>query len=166
MFALRQRDSADVHAEQSGNKSQRYKDCRQYGQHIHVFLRLFAPFLPFITEEVWQWHCAGQFGVKSVHKAAWPKSDEMKDAKPGDIAVYETAKKVLESVRIQKAAQKRSVKWPVSALKVQADKATIKALEAALSDVLIAGCIDRKGLAITEKDDGAELTAEAVLGEA
>ena len=137
---------------------------------LGVFLRLFAPFLPFITDEVWKWHFAGKEiagrTTKTVHKAAWPSADEMKDAKSGDINVYETAKKVLEAVRIQKAAQKRSVKWPVKTLKIEADKATIKALEASLSDVLIAGCIDRMGLAITEKDDGAELKAEATLGEA
>jgi valyl-tRNA synthetase len=39
---------------------------------IDVLLRLFAPYLPFATEEVWSWTHGG-----SVHTAAWPDADEL-----------------------------------------------------------------------------------------
>ena len=59
-------------------KSRRYGDQGEEGAHsanramqaaLSVMLRLFAPYLPFVTEEVWSWSHQG-----SVHRAAWPAS--------------------------------------------------------------------------------------------
>ena len=38
---------------------------------LSVLVRLFAPTLPFITEEVWSWVLADETGKPSVHRAPW-----------------------------------------------------------------------------------------------
>ncbi|PZF79955.1 valine--tRNA ligase [Jiangella anatolica] len=53
-------------------------------------LRLFAPFLPFVTEEVWSWWRDG-----SVHLAPWPSAD----SSSGDAELFATASALIGAVR-------------------------------------------------------------------
>jgi valyl-tRNA synthetase len=76
---------------------------------LSSLLRLFAPFLPFVTEEVWSWWRPG-----SVHRAAWPTPDEVVAPIGGSddasVLVFIHAREALNAVRRDKALKKKPVK--------------------------------------------------------
>ncbi|HNT98903.1 MAG TPA: class I tRNA ligase family protein, partial [Elusimicrobiales bacterium] len=133
---------------------------------VGVFLRLFAPFLPFITEEVWSWSFAARTGHPSVHKAPWPSASEMA-AVEGDELTLKTARKVLDAVRTKKAGEKRSVKWPVAKLSVECGPKAASALKPALEDLFSAGCVDKAGFSLKDSaSDEADPSVAVELGAA
>ncbi|MCU0309702.1 MAG: valine--tRNA ligase [Acidimicrobiales bacterium] len=98
---------------------------------LSTLLRLFAPFLPFVTEEVWSWWQDG-----SVHTAPWPDGTVLRDAAAdGDPLVFEMAAAALGEVRRAKTEAKRNLKWPVDAVVVADHAARVDALRAAADDV-------------------------------
>jgi valyl-tRNA synthetase len=76
---------------------------------LSTLLRLFAPYLPFVTEEVWSWWQKG-----SVHRAAWPTADEVVAPIGGRdetaVAVRDATQQALADVRRIKSMLKKPVK--------------------------------------------------------
>ncbi|MGV8883751.1 MAG: class I tRNA ligase family protein, partial [Rhodoglobus sp.] len=74
---------------------------------IDILLRLFAPYLPFATEEVWSWTHEG-----SVHTASWPTTSEVgTDAAPSGL--FPAVSAALISIRRAKTDAKASQKTDV-----------------------------------------------------
>src|SRR5690606_19965637 len=70
---------------------------------LAVQLRLFAPVLPYVTEEVWSWWRPG-----SVHRAPWPTRDELvTDADPKVLAAVGAA---LHDIRRAKSERSLSMR--------------------------------------------------------
>ncbi len=99
--------------------------------------RLFAPFLPFVTEEVWSWWQPG-----SVHTAAWPDVNELGPHAAADTSVLAVAAEVLGAVRREKTAHKRSMRARVARLIVRGPAETLAATQAARRDIVDAGGVD------------------------
>ncbi|HYA44874.1 MAG TPA: valine--tRNA ligase, partial [Acidimicrobiales bacterium] len=97
---------------------------------LSVLLRLFAPFLPFVTEEVWSWWHSG-----SVHRAPWPKSAEMGPAAQGEVAVYGEAVELLAAIRRAKSEAKVSPRAAVERVVFRGSPVRIAALEKAADDL-------------------------------
>jgi valyl-tRNA synthetase len=94
-------------------------------QALGVLLRLFAPFLPFVTEEAWSWWRDG-----SVHGAAWPAPSAEPAGEAGDPAVLATAAAVLGQVRKAKTAAKLSIRTEAARVVVRGpDEAAVRASE-------------------------------------
>jgi valyl-tRNA synthetase len=102
---------------------------------LDVLLRLFAPFLPYATEEVWSWWRQG-----SIHRARWPAPSELEARSAGaDPVVYEVAAWVLGEVRKEKALAKRSLRTEVERLVVRDTEERLKILRGVARDVAEAG---------------------------
>ncbi|MGP0101319.1 MAG: valine--tRNA ligase [Solirubrobacteraceae bacterium] len=136
---------------------------------LSVFQRLFAPFLPFVCEEVWSWWQEG-----SVHRAAWPDADELAVAAGGgatspggaengraleDVALEVTAD-VLREVRKAKSQAKRPMRAPVARVLVRDTAERLAALRLGEGDLLQAGSIE-----LLEPVEDGEFAVEVELAE-
>jgi len=99
---------------------------------LHALVRLFAPFLPFVTEEVWSWWQPG-----SVHQARWPEPAEF--GGPGAWGLLAAASGAIAAVRAAKSAAKLSMRAPARELIITAGPAGLAAARAVLPDVQAAG---------------------------
>ncbi len=107
--------------------------------------RLFAPFLPFVTEEVWSWWQEG-----SVHLAPWPTVAEVGPHAGARPAVLDVAAEILGVVRREKTTHKRSMRARVARLTVTAPPAVLLDVESARADLVDAGGVDEL---VTEEGD-------------
>ena len=101
---------------------------------LAAIVRLFAPLLPFVTEEVWSWWQDG-----SVHRAPWPSAGELGGAgADGDPEVLAVASAVIAAVRKAKSESKVSMRTEVAGLRVCAPPEILARVTLAESDLLAA----------------------------
>jgi valyl-tRNA synthetase len=107
---------------------------------VSVFLRLFAPFLPFATEEIWSWWRSG-----SVHQAAWPTEAEILAIAGGPdergALALQVASQVLGEIRKKKSEGKRPPKTPAARVVVRAPEDRLALLAEVDQDLRSAGLI-------------------------
>jgi valyl-tRNA synthetase len=121
---------------------------------LSVQLRLFAPFLPFVTEEVWSWWQEG-----SVHRAAWPSVAEVA-VDEGEVRLLSLVGNALSQVRKAKSEAKVSMRTEVPMAVVDGVPDDIELLATAADDLKSAGRITDLRL---ESGGGAELSVTVTL---
>jgi valyl-tRNA synthetase len=106
---------------------------------LETMVRLFAPVLPFVTEEVWSWWRSG-----SVHRSPWPEGGPLRAAtgveRPSPLAL-EAASAVLAEIRRAKTLAKLSLRAPVGRVAVADRPERLAVLAEVAGDLCRAGHI-------------------------
>ncbi len=103
---------------------------------LSVMLRLLAPYLPFVTDEVWSWWKPG-----SVHVAAWPTEAEVQEVSGRDAAaesVLVAVRNLLAALRKKKSEAKRPMKAKIARATVHQDAVVIERLKLGERDLAAA----------------------------
>ncbi|KRE53972.1 valine--tRNA ligase [Phycicoccus sp. Soil748] len=103
---------------------------------LDVVLRLLAPFLPYVTEEVWSWWHEG-----SVHRSAWPTVEELTAGEGGDAAVLGAVGEALAGVRKAKSEAKVGMRAEVASLVLAGPGQWVARVKQAEADLRAAGRI-------------------------
>jgi valyl-tRNA synthetase len=102
---------------------------------LRTFLRLFAPFLPYVTEEVWSWGLGQAAGTRSIHVSGWPSAPEFPQAAAAHAQAFDAACAGLAAVHRAKTSAGASVGRHVEKLTLAGHPETLALPAPALEDL-------------------------------
>ena len=103
---------------------------------LDILLRLFAPFLPFATEEAWSWWHEG-----SIHSAPWPDVVELAGIEFVDPTLFDNVSAVLREIRRAKTVAKQSMRTPVESVVISGPEEVLAEIAKAREELSDAGTI-------------------------
>ncbi|HKJ84642.1 MAG TPA: class I tRNA ligase family protein, partial [Spirochaetia bacterium] len=107
---------------------------------LNWLLRLFAPFLPFITEEIWSWSFATETGHPSIHRAPWPTASELDGVpKPRHRESLAAAAAALGAIHKAKTLSGISIGAPMERFELACSTEDRVMMEGVVADVAAAG---------------------------
>jgi valyl-tRNA synthetase len=122
---------------------------------LHVQLRLLAPFLPYVTEEVWSWWQDG-----SVHRQRWPIASDLGSAASADPSMLAAVAGTLAGIRGAKSQAKVSMRAELTSVTVTGPEQALRLAERAAQDLRAAGKVTGD-LTFTPSANGEEITVDA-----
>lgn len=122
---------------------------------LDALLRLFAPVLPFATEETWSWWRSG-----SVHRQSWPEPVAGLSGEDADAGLLDAVATALSEVRRHKTEAKVSQRSEVARLELSGPAPLLDLVRAAEGDLLSAGRVAE--VAYSPASDAEALTVTAL----
>lgn len=134
---------------------------------LDVLLRLLAPFVPYIAEEVWSWCFAEERGEPSIHRAPWPSAVDFAGiAPPEDAESFDLAVACWGAINKAKSDASVSMGREVERLSIASNPKTLSRLEPVLTDVLAAArCAEHRLEARDDLPDAEFAISDAVFAE-
>ncbi len=123
---------------------------------LDVQLRLLAPFLPYVTEEVWSW-----WRDDSIHHASWPEVTELGSAAAADPSAVDAVAAALIGIRGAKSQAKVSMRAELSRVEISGPAEAVAAAELAADDLRATGKIT--GELVFTANDSTEISVAAEL---
>ena len=134
---------------------------------LSVLLRLFAPLLPFVTEEAWSWWQEG-----SIHRAAWPVAEELElvrsagptaaasprssaialEEERADGAGLDAAAAAIGAIRKAKSEARLPQRSGVARVMVRGRQEELDVLASVIGDVVAAGHVAQLDLVAADSD--------------
>ena len=107
---------------------------------LNVMLRLFAPVLPIITDEVWSWVFAKETGIDSIHSSTWPTKEEILNYsfKEEEKKLFLTTCDAIRAIRRSKTQNGFRLGAEVKSISLIGTEKDIKLLELAKNDIVTA----------------------------
>ena len=131
---------------------------------LHTQLRLLAPFLPYVTEEVWSWWRSVNPDGTSIHRASWPTELELGSAAAADPSSLDAVAAALAGLRGAKSQAKVSMRAELSHATVKGPEALVRAAELAADDLRKSSRVVGE-LAFVTDESATELSVEAEVAE-
>jgi valyl-tRNA synthetase len=125
---------------------------------LSVQLRLLAPFLPYVTEEVWSWYHAA-----SIHRAPWPDADVDLPSVPRNPDLLVAVAEALAGIRGAKSVAKVSMRTEVSTATITGPADRLALVERGLDDLRAAGRITGDVVFAPAETEGGRISVETEL---
>jgi valyl-tRNA synthetase len=126
---------------------------------LSIQLRMFAPIMPFVTEEVWSWS-----SDDSVHRASWPDPETELRSRHEEPALLDAVAAALAAIRGAKSVAKVKMRTEVSRAVVRGPADRLEWINRSADDLRAAGRVT--GELVLEPADTDDVSVDVSLAQA